>query len=223
MFPELSEGMASHENALRPTVGSLFRSSLTPWMAFDMDAKEKSADSHKRQMRLTGMIAVNFDRRREFEVKAQPPRPDALPFKYKIRDLQTRLDFIQIVQHFPWWRRVKALRAGCFYSILMTEQGEVFAGVADHVTICADMRGGAFVHTHLVKTDSKQDDHLQSCRRRAQFQDLRPTLRRIPVGWLLGAGKSFLHVAVTALIIIFVSAVWDKAPTILEWLASLFG
>ena len=219
MLPEPREGMASPENALRPTVGGLFRSAPAPWMAFDLDAKGESAAPHKNQIRLTGMIAVNFDRRREFEAQAQ----HSSPTKYKIKDLQTRLDLIQIVQHFPWWRRVKALRAGCFYSILMTEQGEVFAGVAYHVTVCPDLRGGAFVHTFLVHADSKQNEHLLSCRKEAQIKDMRPTSRRIPVGWLLGAGKSLLQVAAVPLIIFIASAVWHKSSSILGWLASLYG
>ena len=211
--------MASLENALRPAVDGLFRSAPTPWMAFDMDAKEGCAVPDKRQMRLAGMIAANFDRRREFEANGQHSSPK----KYKIREIQARLEFMQIVQHFPWWRRVKALRAGCFYSILMTEQGAVFNGVADHVTICPDMRGGAFAHTMLVRADSQQNDHLESCRKRAQFKDLRPTSRRIPVGWLVGAGKSLLQVTAGVLIIFSASAVWHKAPKILDWLASLCG
>ena len=219
MFPEPSEGMGSSENALRPPVGGLFRSVPTPWMAFDLDAKEECAVPHKRQMRLTGMIAVNFDRRREFEAKGQ----HSSPTKYKIRELQTRLHFIQIVQHFPWWRRVKALRAGCFYSILMAEQGEVFTGVAYHVTACPDMRGGAFVHTCLVHADSKQNDHLQSCRKEAQFQDMRPAPRQIPIGWLVEAGKYLLQAVAGVLIIFFASAVWHKTPAILDWLTSLRG
>ncbi len=59
-------------------------------------------------------------------------------------------------RQFPGRRpKGRALRAGCFYSILMTDQGEVFTCVADHVTVCPDMKGGALVHTHLVNSRSE--------------------------------------------------------------------
>ena len=219
-LPELSEGMASPENALRPTAGGLFRVSPTPWIVFDLDAKEEGDVPYDGQMRLTGMVAMNFDRRRKLEVKAQCPLPGSPPAKCEIKELQTQLDFISIIQHFPWWRRVKALRAGGFYSILMTEQGNVFLGVVIHVTVCPDLRGGTFVHTHLVKADSKHGDHLQSCRKDAQFRDLRPSSRRIPVGWFLGVGKSLLRATVALTIISVASAVWHMMTV---WMEGLLG
>ena len=223
MFPAPSEDMASSENAMRPTVRGLFGSAPTPWMAYDLDAKEEGVEPQKRQIRLTGIIAVSLDRRREFEAKAQVSQTGSFPSSFKFRELQGRLDFMRIVQHFPWWRpRIKgrALRAGRFYSILMTDQGEVFGGVADHVTVCPDMKGGAFVHTHLVKADAKQGDHLKSLRDRAEGKDLRPSSRRLPVGWLRGAGEAVLPALVGALGIFFISLVWHKAAPLLDWLVS---
>ena len=185
-----------------------------PWLAVDLDKKEEGDNPNERTILLTGIFSVDFDERVEFEAFNTSGDKKHWPNRVQFREKQTKGDFVSFVQHFPWWkfpwwRKIKMLEKGVFYTILMTERSRVFLGVPVSTTICPDMKGGVFIHSHLVHGEGKFSQHLQSLRDASRSQDLRKGIW--PVGLISGIWSSISVIGVSGLAVLCAGAIWNLA------------
>lgn len=163
----------------------------TKLMLLSLDGKSK------RLFWLPGVIGVSFDERARWKAVERG-------HEVQWSEQQRVADFLSVVQNVTLGSRVKAPAPGECYSVLVADRGFIFGGVADHVTVAPNGRGGAIVHSHFTKVVGGDPTHLQATKRSVDGRDLRPKWLKVfhfvapTVKWPLYLSAYFLAVALSS-------------------------